>query len=102
MAPVRRWVRIDTPVHAAFDGVFQNHSTSSDDAVWRDVDAVSNRRIDANEAIGAYRHTSRDDCMTGDEAIVPDRDVVSDMITAPQDDVVTDLDEWLNDIRFEH
>src|SRR5438477_1456109 len=98
---VGRGIRIDSPIHTAFDGVFQNHGAGSNDAVWLDLHAIANRGVDPDEAIGTDRDAPRYDCVTGDEAIVADRDMVSNVIAAPEDDVIADLHERLNDICFE-
>src|SRR5437667_2961743 len=76
--------------HGAFLLVREHKRSGSDDASRREGDAVSERGVDADEAVLADGDVPGDHGMRCDEAVVRDNTVMTDVISAPKNDVGSD------------
>ncbi len=87
--------------HAARAAGLGDDGAGSDDRFRPDAHPVMEAAIDPEEGIGAYSAPARDDGVRGDEDVVFNDRVVTEMISRPHGDVIADGGEWLDNVVFQ-
>ena len=73
-----------------------------DHAIASNADPVADGRVYTDEAIFFDDNMAGEDDMGGKKAVVTDDGIVSDVVTAPQDDIVSDPCAGLYDVGFKN
>src|SRR5947209_6260586 len=92
--PARRFAGI----YLFIAGILKDNRTGADDVILADADMVAQRRIDTDKCPLADRYTAGNNDVRGNEAMVFYRYMMTDMVAAPEYNVITDGRIRLNGI----
>lgn len=84
-------------MHAAGGGIANDGGPGTDDAAFAEINAVADRRIDANEHARADTDRAREHAADTEEAVILDNTVVADDARGTDEDIVADAREGGND-----
>src|SRR5215203_4066155 len=98
IAVFRKQFRPRRQIDALGLGALHDHRPGANQRLLGYDNRVPQGGIDADEAIALHMHISRDDNVRRDETVIVDDGVMTDMIAAPQRDVVADRHERLHRI----
>jgi len=89
-------------VDAFGDGIFHQQRSSADQALLGDANGVVQCGVDAKEGVAPDRTVTRNHHVRANETVVFDDRIMSNMIAAPQGDIVADSHKRLDSVIFKN
>lgn len=89
-------------IEAFSSSIAQKQHACTNDCPGTNMDVITQCCVDSDEALFVDRHAAGNDYMRGKEAMISDDGMVTNMVAAPQGDIVADLHERLNGVVFKN